>query len=175
MTKQIFFSVVFLVLSIFGVKAQTDKNSDLFIELTKLDSIFFERGFNRCDLEYLESHVAEDLKFYHDQSGFQDRNAFFENTRKYICSDSEKKPIRKVEINSLEVFPLYNNGKLYGAIQNGIHQFYLKEIGKEEVWTGTAKFTHIWILVNGIWKLSEVLSYDHQDPSFKNSRKGVEK
>lgn len=175
MTKQIFFSVAFLALSIFSVKAQTDKNSDLFIELKKQDSIFFERGFNKCDLDYLESRITEDLKFYHDQSGFQDKNAFFENTQKFICSDSEKKPIRKVDTNSLEVFPLYNNGELYGAIQKGIHHFYLRENGKEDLWTSTAKFTHIWILDNEIWKLSEVLSYYHQDPFVENSTNDIEK
>ena len=122
---------------------------------------FFERGFNQCDLVYLESHIAEDLKFYHDQSGFQDKKTFFENTQKYICSNSGQKPIRKVETNRLEVFPLYNNGKIYGAIQKGVHHFYLREKGKEDVWTSTAKFTHVWILDKEIWKLSEVLSYDH--------------
>lgn len=175
MTKQIFFSVAFLALSIYSAIAQTDKNSDLFIELKKQDSIFFERGFNQCDLDYLESRIAKDLKFYHDQSGFQDKNSFFENTQKYICSDSEKKPIRKVDTNSLEVFPLYNNGKLYGAIQKGIHHFYLREMGKDDVWTSTAKFTHIWVLDNEIWKLSEVLSYDHQDPVVENPESGIEK
>lgn len=175
MTKQIFFSVSFLALSIFSAIAQTDKNSDLFIELEKQDSIFFERGFNQCDLDYLESHIAEDLKFYHDQSGFQDKNDFFENTQKYICSNSEQKPIRKVDTNSLEVFPLYNNGKIYGAIQKGVHHFYLREKGKEDVWTSMAKFTHIWIVDNQIWKLSEVLSYDHQDPVIENPKNDIER
>lgn len=175
MTKQIFFSVAFLALSIYSAIAQTDKNSGLFIELKKQDSIFFERGFNQCDLDYLESRIAEDLKFYHDQSGFQDKSSFFENTQKYICSDTEKKPIRKVDTNSLEVFPLYNNGKLYGAIQKGIHYFYLREMGKDDVWTSTAKFTHIWVLDNEIWKLSEVLSYDHQDPVVENPENDIEK
>jgi hypothetical protein len=164
MTKQIFFSIVLLALSVFSTNAQTDKKSDLFIELKIYDSIFFERGFNNCDLNYLESHIAENLKFYHDQSGIQDKNTFLENTRKYICSNTDQKPIRKIEANSLEVFPLFNNGNIYGAIQNGIHHFYLREKGKEDVMTSTAKFTHVWILENGIWILSEVLSYDHKDP-----------
>ena len=175
MTNQFFFVVAFFALAILNANSQVDKNSDLFIELKKQDSIFFERGFNHCDLDYLEGRIAEDLKFYHDQSGFQDKNSFFENTQKYICSDSEKKPIRKVDTNSLEVFPLYNNGKLYGAIQKGIHHFYLREMGKDDVWTSTAKFTHIWILDNEIWKLSEVLSYDHQDPVVENPESGIEK
>ena len=156
MTKYIFFTAAFLTASIFSVIAQTDKNSDLFIELKKQDSIFFERGFNQCDLDYLESHIAEDLKFYHDQSGFQNKKSFLENTQKYICSNSEQKPIRKVETNSLDVFPLHNNGKMYGALQKGIHNFYLREKGKEDVWKSTAKFTHVWILDKEIWKLAKL-------------------
>lgn len=144
-------------------KAQVDENSELFLALKKLDSIFFERGFNQCDFEYLEKRISADLKFYHDQSGFQDRKTFFENTKKYICSNPDKKPIRKIEKASLVVFPLHDNGVLYGAIQNGIHHFYIREIGKEDLWTSTAKFTHVWILENNAWKISKVLSYNHQN------------
>jgi hypothetical protein len=143
-------------------KAQVQENSSLFLELKTQDSVFFERGFNRCDLGYLKEKVTDDLRFYHDQSGFQDKALFLENTEKYLCSNFEKKPIRKVDSRSLEVFPLNNDGKLYGAIQMGIHHFYLRETGKEDLWTSTAKFTHLWILDKEIWKLKEVLSYDHQ-------------
>ncbi|MGR3808960.1 serine hydrolase [Jiulongibacter sp. NS-SX5] len=174
MTKQILSCIAFLALSINCALAQADKKSDLFIELLNQDNVFFERGFNQCDLDYLGSRIAEDLKFYHDQSGFQDKNSFFENTQKYICSDSEKKPIRKVDTNSLQVFPLYNNGKLYGAIQKGIHHFYLRELDKDDVWTSTAKFTHVWLLDNGLWKLSEVLSYDHQNDIAVNEKQRIE-
>ncbi len=174
MKKQLLFIISVIILSILSADAQIDKSSTLFIELKKQDSIFFERGFNQCDLEYLKNHIAFDLKFYHDQSGFQNRNVFFENTKKYICSGSEKKPIRKLDTNSLEVFPLFNNGKLYGAIQKGVHHFYLREKSKEEIWTSTAKFTHIWILDDDIWKLSEVLSYDHQDPVIENGKGSIE-
>jgi hypothetical protein len=167
--------LIILLLVSYTVNAQVHRDAELFRDLKIQDSIFFERGFNQCDMDYLESHIADDLKFYHDQSGFQNRNTFFENTKKYICSHSKQKPIRKVDTNSLEVFPLHNNGKRYGAIQTGIHHFYLREEGKEDVWTSTAKFTHIWILENEIWKLSEVLSYDHQDPVAENSKSDIEK
>ena len=160
--KQI--NIIILLLISFTAKAQVNKDSDLYRALKNQDSTFFERGFNQCDLVYLKNHISDDLKFYHDQGGFQDRIAFFENVQKYICSDVEKKPIRKVDTNSLEVFPLHDNGKLYGAIQTGIHHFYIKENGKEDIWTSTARFTHVWILDKDIWKLSEVLSYDHQQP-----------
>lgn len=171
--KQI--STIVIILISFTAQAQVSKDSDLFRAFKKQDSIFFERGFNQCDLVYLENHIADDLKFYHDQSGFQDRNAFFENTRKYICGNSKSKPIRQVDTTSLEVFPLYNNGELYGVIQKGIHHFYLREDGKKDIWTSTAKFTSVWVLENEIWKISDVLSYDHQDPDIDKPKDQIKK
>ena len=66
----------------------------------------------------------------------------------------------------MEVFPLCtdNKQKLYGAIQNGIHDFYQQEKGEKARKTNTAKFTHLWIIEDGDWKLKRVLSYDHQIP-----------
>lgn len=174
MTKQFLFSIIFLALSSHSIIAQVDKNSDLFIALKKQDSIFFERGFNSCDFEYLEQHVASDLKFYHDQSGFQDKQVFLENTSKYICSNPDKKPIRKLEPGSLSVFPLHNNGVLYGAIQSGVHNFYIREKGKPDVWTSIAKFTTVWIKKDSIWEMSDVLSYDHHDPVVEKPGNNIE-
>jgi hypothetical protein len=141
-------------------KAQ-DKNA-LYQELKVQDSVFFERGFNSCDLDYLKNQVAEDLRFYHDQGGFQNKAQFLENTANAICGLGDKKPIRKVAPESLEVFPLYTDGKMYGAIQTGIHHFYIREKDKKNLWTSRAKFTHVWLLDKGNWILTEVLSYDHQ-------------
>jgi len=146
-------------------KAQVQKNSSLFQDLKAQDSVFFERGFNRCDLDYLKDKVTDDLRFYHDQGGFQDKTKFLENTANNICGSGEKKPIRKVDAESMNVFPMNSDGKLYGAIQTGIHHFYLRENGKEDLWTSTAKFTHLWVLEKESWKLKEVLSYDHQSDS----------
>ncbi|BFG70898.1 hypothetical protein KACHI17_17790 [Sediminibacterium sp. KACHI17] len=165
MTRGIVNIFLLLLITASTVVGQTDKKSSLFLELKQQDSLFFERSFNQCDIAYLESRMTRDLKFYHDQSGFQDRTKFFENIKQYICAPTNKKPIRKVEANSLEVFPLYNNGKLYGAIQMGVHHFYIREQGKDDVHTSTAKFTHVWLMEDGIWKLSEVLSYDHREPT----------
>lgn len=147
-----------------SLQAQIDKNSPLFLELKKQDSIFFERGFNQCDLAYLEKSTDHDLKFYHDKGGFQDKKTFLERTKQNICSNPDQKPIRKVIENSLEVFPLYDNGNLYGAIQSGEHQFYIREKNKEDLLGGEAKFTTVWIKKEGNWIMSEVLSYDHHEP-----------
>jgi hypothetical protein len=164
MFKFFFFLILIVALNASRVQAQIDNLSALFTELKTLDSLFFERGFNHCDQAFLESRLTKDLRFYHDQGGFQDREAFLENTRKYICADPGKKPIRKLQPSSLQVFPLYQDGNLYGAIQQGIHHFYIREKGKPDLWTSTARFTHVWLRDSAQWKLSEVLSYDHQAP-----------
>ncbi|WP_297764485.1 nuclear transport factor 2 family protein [uncultured Muriicola sp.] len=144
--------------------AQVDPTSELFITLQKVDSTLFEKGFNQCDSLSLKNSISRELRFYHDQSGIQDRKLFFENVENYICSNPQQKPIRRLEQGSLVVFPLYNNGILYGAIQHGVHHFYIIEEGNEDRWTSTAKFTHVWILEHDTFKLREALSYDHQIP-----------
>lgn len=144
--------------------AQVATDSALFRELEAQDRTFFERAFNQCDFAYLESAVHPDLRFYHDQGGFQDRAAFLDATRRNICGDPDRKPIRKVDGDSLEVFPLYSDGELYGAIQRGFHHFYLRTPDGSEVPTSSARFTHVYLLEDGRWLLAEVLSYDHGDP-----------
>ena len=160
MMKQ-FLMLVFSTVFLTSAQAQISETSDLFIELKTQDSIFFERGFNQCDLNYLKTHIADDLKFYHDKGGYQDAQLFMQNTRDNICVTSGKKPIRKLKDGSLMVYPLYDNGELYGAIQSGVHYFYIRESGKEDLRTGIAKFTSVWVLEDKLWKLSTVLSYDH--------------
>ena len=154
----------FLVVSFFlnVTYGQVAKDSELHLKLKRQDSIFFERAFNQCDFDYLNKTIHQDLVFYHDQSGIQNRETFMENTRKNICGNLDKKPIRKLDESSLEVFPLYDHGKLYGVIQNGIHDFFTREANKPDVHTSRAKFTHVWLLGNGNWLLREVLSFDHK-------------
>jgi len=162
--KKQFCLLCILVYSSLLVNGQVAKNSELFLELKKQDSVFFERAFNLCDMEYLNKAIHKDLLFFHDQSGIQNKEVFLKNTRENICANPNVKPIRKVDENSLEVFPLYNNGTLYGVIQTGIHHFYIREPNKKDLATSSAKFTHVWLLENGNWLLKEVLSFNHHNP-----------
>lgn len=143
-------------------KAQVEESSELYQTLAQKDRLVFDEGFNRCNYAVLEEVIADDLEFYHDTGGIQDREAFFKATRENICSNPDKKPIRELVHGSLVVFPLKKNGELYGAIQKGEHRFYIREPGKEMYLTSTAKFTHVWVLREGAWKITTVLSYDHQ-------------
>ncbi|TNE30512.1 MAG: DUF418 domain-containing protein [Bacteroidetes bacterium] len=67
--------------------AQTCQEASLLESLWVEDSVFFELGFNQCQLDYFEAHIADDLRFCHDQSGFQDRELLLRNTRENICAD----------------------------------------------------------------------------------------
>lgn len=162
------YSVILTIILAFIAKnsnAQVISDSTIFNQLKKADSSLFERGFNNCDFEILEKLVDDSFEFYHDENGIQNREQFLKGFKESICSNPNNKPIRKVIDESLEVFRLKNNGETYGAIQKGIHLFYIKEPHKELYLTNTAKFTSIWILKEGNWKLSRVLSYDHKEPN----------
>lgn len=134
-------------------------------ELAQQDKEFFTRGFNECDTAYLQQGVSDDLIFYHDQSGIQDKEQFMSSVVKHICSNPDVKPIRKLVEGSIETFPLYKNGKLYGAIQQGEHEFYIRRKGYPDKLTSTAKFTHVWLKKDANWQLANVLSYDHVSPN----------
>jgi len=71
------------------------------------------------------------------------------------------KAIRVLDKSSTEIYPLFENGNLYGAIQNGEHSFYALEATNQKRMTSIAKFTHVWIMENEKWKLKSVLSYNH--------------
>lgn len=145
--------------------AQAAKDSEIFLQLKNMDSLFFEAGFNNCEITAFEAFVSNDLEFYHDQSGLStSKSEFLETLKQNICSSPDKKPIRQLKPESLEVFPLYQNGELYGAIQKGEHDFYIKEPEKELIFTSTARFTHLWLLKDESWMLKRVLSYDHKTP-----------
>ena len=174
MAKKLSFSIFIFFVFFGNLKSQIDKKSALFLELKKQDSLFFERGFNNCDFAYLEKTVDENLKFYHDNGGFQDKKIFLEKMKENVCGNPNQKPIRKVIDKSLSVFPLYNNGELYGAIQSGEHQFFIREKNKEDVLGGQAKFTTVWTKKSGTWVMSDVLSYDHGDPGKGKITDGLE-
>jgi len=145
--------------------SQVEASSELFRSLKKMDSLIFDEGFNKCQIESMERHLHTDFEFYHDENGVQDKALFLKGFRESICSSPDRKPIRKLVEGSLTVFRLKNNGETYGAIQKGEHLFYIKEANKDMYLTNIAKFTSLWLIENGAWKLKRALSYDHHEPS----------
>ena len=118
----------------------------------------------RCDAAVASPLIGKDFEFYHDKGGPLVDNsdelaveAMLDGLGK-ICRGTHRKLVEE----SMEVFPLYDGDDLYGAIQRGTHHFYRVKDGEVGNLTTEAKFTHLWIIEDGEWKLKRVLSFDHQ-------------
>jgi len=157
------FVLINLLLLTTLITAQVENSSELYQTIKEKDSLLFTIGFNNCDISQFKKLVSENFEFYHDQSGITtSKSTFIKGIENGLCK-LPYKPKRVLAKNSLKIYPLKNNGILYGAIQTGEHHFYAIEKGKEEYLTSVAQFNHLWLLENGNWKLSKVLSYDHKD------------
>ena len=144
--------LLFFLLVISGCHGQIDQNSDLFTTLKTKDSLLFEVGFNQCHLNQLGKLVIDDLEFYHDKDGItKSKKQFINSIKEHLCFSGKNIIKRVLDKTSLEVFPLYQEDKLYGALQTGIHSF-----GQTK-----ARFSHIWLLEDNEWKISRVISYNH--------------
>ncbi len=162
-----FFLTITLFFAIQNASAQEKEDSELFKTLKAKDELLFNAGFNKCDISQFENLVSEDFEFYHDETGVTPSKAEFITGIKDGLCKLDYKARRELEKDSLKVYPLKKDGVLYGAIQMGEHSFYALEKGKSEFLTSTAKFTHLWKLEKGEWKLIRGLSYDHQVPNKK--------
>lgn len=159
---KLFVVCIVLFASISNLNAQEKEDSELFKTLKTKDDLLFNVGFNTCDISRFESLLSDNFEFYHDQSGITSSKASFITSVKDGLCKSNYKARRELVEGSLEVYPLKNKGVLYGAIQMGKHRFYELEKGKPQRFTSIAKFTHLWKLEDGNWKLLRGLSYDHQ-------------
>ena len=164
--KQLHYTLILIYLFSLGIinpiTAQVSEDSELFKTLKTKDSLLFNVGFNECDLTQFKNLTTDDLEFYHDENGVLNSNEEFATVMANgICKkDNPYKPRRELVEGSLEVFPLYSNGILYGAVQNGEHKFYERFEGTEKAGS-TAKFSHLWILENDQWKIKRIYSFNH--------------
>ncbi|MAO09035.1 MAG: DUF4440 domain-containing protein [Alteromonas sp.] len=158
---------ILFVLGFLTTNAQETSNSELFKILQEKDSLLFNRAFNHCESFWLEELIAKDFEFYHDQGGINDsKEAFLKTMKEGICHPNNPiKSRRQLLKNTLKVYPLYDNGKLYGALQKGEHEFFQASANEVERKTSKALFSHLWILENNEWKLKRVFSYNHTSPS----------
>ncbi|MGJ8592595.1 MAG: nuclear transport factor 2 family protein [Aquaticitalea sp.] len=164
--KQLHFDIliaVFVLGFINPISAQVTNESELLEIIKQHDSLIFTVGFNTCDMSQFEKLLTDDIQFYHDKGGVMNsKEEFIKSIKNGICQkENPYKSRRELIEGSLEVYTLYDNGELYGAIQNGEHQFYEGFEGKEKS-RSRAKFSHLWLLQDKEWKLKTVFSFDHQ-------------
>ena len=144
-----FLQLAVFLASTLALRAQTPPD-DLFKTISSLDTAVFD-AYNKCELEKFEAYFADDVEFYHDQSGpMNGKDKLTEALRKNICG----KVTRELLPGTVKVYPM----KGYGAVQTGSHQF--RQGGSAP--TGVAQFIHLWQNKNGEWKITRVISFDHQ-------------
>lgn len=162
MTKSSKFILPFFMLLMNITQAQAEKTDPLYKTIMSKDSLFFNGGYNTCNITLMESLLSEKFEFYHDKGGFEDREKFIVDFKNGLCKSPETYQIKRVLVDkSTEIYPMYKDGKIYAAIQNGDHLFYEKMGNHAEKLVGEAKFTHLWMLENAEWKLKNSLSFNH--------------
>ena len=162
MTKSAQLILPFFILLMSIVHAQTEKTDPLYKTIILKDSLFFSAGYNTCNIGKMESMLSDGFEFYHDKGGFEDKKKFIIDFKNGLCKSPETYQLKRVLVDkSTEIYPMYKEGKIYAAIQNGDHLFYEKVGDQAEKLVGEAKFTHLWILENAEWKLKNSLSFDH--------------
>lgn len=138
-------------------------------KILALDAAFWE-VYNSCAVEDFKQFLTDDLEFYHDKGGLTKTSAkLISSVKTGLCGDPNMKLRREAMNGTVKVYPLHN----YGAIITGEHLFYLTENGSQERPVEFAKFTHVWQNKDGKWRMSRVLSYDHQQVSGNSNKPSV--
>lgn len=151
------FLLLFVQSNLFA-QNETDK---LTKTILSKDSIFWQ-AYNQCNPEMMKQFLDANAEFYHDKGGITlGADNLVTSIKKNLCSNDNFRLRREAVNGTVNVFPLQNNGAIYGAIISGEHYFYILEKGKPERLDGLAKFTHVWLLKDNEWKMTRILSYDH--------------
>ncbi len=133
-------------------KTTPNASSSLRDEVAQLDAKMFA-AYNAHDLAGLMSWLAKDLEFYHDKDGVL---TYADLEKGFGSIFSRNDGIRRELVpGSLQVFPMGKDG----AIETGAHRFCHVENGKDDC--GVFQFTHVWRKIDGQWKVTRLISYDH--------------
>lgn len=152
---------------------EPEENKILTATILHADSLFW-KTYNECNIDENARYFTDDISFYHDKGGVtKGYEALKEAMKNNICGNANQKIRREPVAGTVNVFPMRNGGKIYGAIISGEHYFYVSQDGKPEKREGLANFTHLWLLENNAWKMSYVLSYNHRPAPFVTTRKEV--
>ncbi|MFY0630087.1 MAG: nuclear transport factor 2 family protein [Flavobacteriaceae bacterium] len=164
------FFLLTLTLLFTTITNSQNKTSDLEKTIYHHDSIFWD-GYNKCNIPVFEKYITDDFEFYHDKGGLTvGKQKFLNSVSNGLCNKTNTWTLRREVVKgSTKVYVLNK----YGAILSGEHNFFLKQKDGKEKLVETAKFTHVWKQIGNTWKMSRVLSYDHQDVNQNTSKKSI--
>lgn len=143
-----------------SVPCFSQQSGELYHEIAEVDSLYFQAQ-NACDLQKYASYLSEDFEFFHDKGGYTASKDDEMKGMAIFCGKEQRtrQPLRRELIKgSLEVYPMDN----YGALEICKHVFYLQIKGGKEKLVGSGKMTALWKLIDNEWKLTRIISYDHQ-------------
>jgi hypothetical protein len=122
----------------------------------------------------MSSLFTDDIEFYHDKGGITNgKEALAASLQKNLCSNTTYHLRRAAIAETVKVFPMMNDGKIYGALISGEHLFYITDGGKPEYLDGHARFTQLWVMDNNVWKMSRILSFDHKPAAYQSNKKEI--
>jgi hypothetical protein len=122
----------------------------------------FWAAYNRCDVPAMADFFTEDIEFYHDRGGATIGHApFVAELRNGLCGNPDSRLRRDAVEGTVKLYPMKKNDVVYGAVLSGEHVFYVVDKGKEPRLDGRGRFTHLWLVKDGVWRMSRVLSFDH--------------
>lgn len=139
----------------------SQQSGDLYDQIAKVDSLMFSTAQKDCDLEKYAAFLSEDFEFFHDKAGYTASKDDEMEDMAIFCGEEQRsrQPLRRELIkSSLKVYPMDN----YGALEFCDHLFYLQINDGTEKLIGSGKMTALWKLIDNEWKLTRVISYDHQ-------------
>lgn len=141
---------------------QVPQGATLTEAVSAADSAFFELFFEGCDPAKLATMVTDDFEFFDDRGGrVATDGAGFVAQYATRC-EARRAPggwrtRRELVRETLGIYPINN----YGAVETGEHLFYESHADGPEALAGRARFSQMWKLEDGRWKLARVFSYDH--------------
>jgi len=122
----------------------------------------FWTSYNMCDVGLMSEFFTDDVEFYHDRGGATlGKAALVEALRTKLCGNPDSRLRREEVAGTVELFPLWKDDRFYGAVLSGEHTFDIVAKGKPPQRDGRARFVHLWLVRDGVWRMSRVLSYDH--------------
>lgn len=158
-----------IILAVSNQKATAQDNT-LQQTILEQDALFWT-AYNGCQVDQMADFFTDDLEFYHDKGGLTNSKPELKQILKTgLCGDPNSTLRREAVTGTVKIYPLEN----YGAIISGEHVFYRNKAGQNEYPEESAKFTHVWKFEKNTWKMTRVLSYDHQSVPYENTKEEIQ-
>ena len=156
------FTVLFATLALGQSQPVLIPEQPVLTEVIKAsDADIFSVMFDRCDPAALADLVTEDIEFYHDRGGLTATRAAFVDDYAKDCAGKQAlgavRSRRELVPGTLQVHPIPG----VGAVEEGSPLFYERQGDGPEHLVGRARFSILWRLEDGHWRVARAFSIDH--------------